>query len=144
MLSIRTRSRQVSGCSESNENIGSDIPHCHSVGDLLIKTATSATFVVMIQGSSCLYAGPKYKTPPWKQGNGCIIATKRPARAKRSRACCVCCYLFQLSLPRVVFRLRGCRKRPVKEGNHKGTRSTKKRFSFPLRFKAFYLLRLPS
>ena len=25
---------------------------------LLIKTATSATFVVMIQGSSCLYAGP--------------------------------------------------------------------------------------
>ena len=31
---------------------------------LLIKTATSATFVVMIQGSSCLYAGPKYNTPP--------------------------------------------------------------------------------
>ena len=32
--------------------------------ELLIKTATSATFVVMIQGSSCLYAGPKYITPP--------------------------------------------------------------------------------
>ena len=31
---------------------------------LLIKTATSATFVVMIQGSSCLYAGPEYNTPP--------------------------------------------------------------------------------
>ena len=31
---------------------------------LLIKIATSAAFVVMIQGSSCLYAGPKYNTPP--------------------------------------------------------------------------------
>ena len=61
---------------------------------LLIKTATSATFVVMIQGSSCLYAGPKYSTPPWKQGNDCIIATKRPAQAKPGRACCVCCFFF--------------------------------------------------
>ena len=63
---------------------------------LLIKTATSATFVVMIQGSSCLYADPKYNAPPWKQGNDCVIATKRPAQAKHSRTCCVCCYLFQL------------------------------------------------
>ena len=72
---------------------------------LLIKTATSATFVVMIQGSSCLYAGPKYNTPPRKQGNDCIIATKRPAQAKRNKACCACWYLFQLfglNLPKVT------------------------------------------
>ena len=69
-------------------------PHCEMDPVLLIKTATSATFVVTIQGSSCLYAGPKYNTPPWKQGNDCIIATKRPAQAEPGRACCVCCYFF--------------------------------------------------
>ena len=70
MLSIRIGNRQVSGWSESNGNISSNIPLRHSVGDL--------------------------------------------------------------SLPRVDFHLRGYRKRPWKEGNHQGTRSTNKRFSFPL------------
>ena len=40
-----------------------------------------------------------------------LIATKRPAQAKRSRACCVCCYLFQLLV------------------NHRGTEYTEFSFS---------------
>ena len=44
--------------------INDKVKHAITFVVLLIKTATSATFVVMIQGSSCLYADPKYNTPP--------------------------------------------------------------------------------
>ena len=69
-----------------------------AVYDLLIKTATRATFVVMIHGSSCLYASPKYNTPSWKQGNDCIIATAAGQSIlgqPPGQACYVRCFLFQ-------------------------------------------------
>ena len=54
----------IPGSADPTGFVNDKVKHAVVFLVLLIKTATSATFVVMIQGSSCLYAGPKYNTPP--------------------------------------------------------------------------------